>query len=366
MCADPRTASQTVMPRPIRSLLHALPSLLLGAGLASCTHSEPRIFSAERPDGPFEVAEPTRLTYSDGLDRTPSWSTTPDRILYAFEHSRTSRNLPKGCVGDLPAAGGSRGWELCDTESQRADSSTINLWPVLREDGAVALVRQRWPIIGFSPYYSDLAVRPADPSQVPVKFLPIPYFSNARSQQGVAFLQWLDVTRLVWLGQGVIRSTNDNVESGYEIIIGDPALGYPAGLSVVPGTNYASSVARGGNSDTLYYTLGGDSLVYRRTLSTGAVDTVVNFGSLGIARDVQVKNGRLTAVVGGAVTWVPHATLGMAQYDSGGPIYAVDLPAGSPVPVTQSFDRYRHPVLSPDGGHVVAEQAGDLWRIALP
>lgn len=340
--------------------------LLLAALALACGHTEVGPSDAEVRDTPFAVAEPLRLTYSDGLDRTPSWGTAADRILYAFDIGQTSRGLPKGCVGDLPVAGGSRRWELCDTDAQRSDSSTINLWPALRTDGAVALVRQRWPIIGLSPYYSDLAIRPADPSFVPAKFLPIPYFFNARSQQGVAFLQWLDATHLVWLGEGVIRSTNDNVESGYEIIIGDPALGYPAGLAVVPGTNYASSVARGGNSDTLYYTLGGDSLVYRRTLSTGAVDTVVNFGSLGIARDVQVKHGRLTAVVGGAVIWRPHATLGMAQYDDGGPVYAVDLPAGTPVLVTQSFDRYRHPVLAPDGAHVVAEQSGDLWRIALP
>ena len=354
------------MSRRPRLLSAALPMLLASAGLGGCTHTEVGSFDPGVRDTAFEVAEPLRLTYSDGLDRTPAWGAAPDRIAYAFYNSTTSRGLPKGCVGDLPVAGGSRGWELCDTDAQRADSSTIDLWPALRADGAVALVRQRWPIIGLSPYYSDLAIRPADPDLVPAKFLPIPYFFNGRSQQGVAFLQWLDDTHLVWLGEGVIRSSLDNVESGYEVLIGEPALGYPAGLTVVPGTNYASSVARGGDSDTLYYTLGGDSLVYRRTLSTGVVDTVADFGALGIARDVQVKDGRLTAVVGGAVTWGPHATLGMAQYDGGGPIYVVDLPAGTPVLVTQSYDRYRHPVLSPDGKYVVAEQFSDLWRIALP
>ena len=353
-------------PRYRALLLAALPSLLLGAGVGGCGHTEVGSFDPGVRDTAFVAAEPLRLTYSPDLDRTPSWSTSPGRILFSFVKSTTSRGLPKGCVGDLPASGGSRGWELCDTDAQRADSSTINLWPALRTDGVVALVRQRWPILGLSPYYSDLAIRPADPKLVPVKFLPIPYFFNGRSQQGVAFLQWLDATHLVWLGEGVIRSTNDNVESGYEILIGEPTLGYPAGLTVVPGTNYASSVARGGNGDTLYYTLGGDSLVYRRTLSTGDVDTVYNFGALGIARDIQVKQGRLTAVVGGAVTWGAHATLGMAQYDNGGPIYAVDLPAGVPVLVSQSLDQYRHPVLAPDGGHVVAEQFADLWSIALP
>lgn len=354
------------MPRHSRLWSAALLALLLGAGAGACSHTEVAPVDPEVRDTPFAAGEPLRLTYAAGPDRTPTWSVDPGRILYAFDKSQTSQSLPKGCVGDLPVTGGSRGWELCDTDAQRADSSTINLWPALRADGAVAFVRQRWPIYGLSPYYSDLAVRPADPSSVPEKFLPIPYFFNARSQQGVAYLQWLDATHLVWLGEGVIRSTMDNVESGYEIIIGDPALGYPAGLTVVPGTNYASSVTRGGNSDTLYYTLGGDSLVYRRTLSTGAVDTVYDFGALGIARGVQARNGVLVAIVGGSVTWGPHATLGMAQYDNGGPLYAVQLPAGAPTLITQSYDQYQHPALSPDGEFVVAEQFGDLWRIAVP
>jgi len=56
----------------------------------------------------------------------------------------------------------------------------------------------------------------------------------------------------------------------------------------------------------------------------------------------------------------------MAQYDNGGPIYSVDLPAGAPTLVSQSFDLYRFPTLAPDGSAVVAEQNGDLWRITLP
>ena len=91
-----------------------------------------------------------------------------------------------------------------------------------------------------------------------------------------------------------------------------------------------------------------------------------DFGSLGIARDVRVRGGRLIAVVGGSVTFVPHATLGMAQYDNGGPVYVVDLPSGTPTLVTASFDQYRYPVLTPDGNAVVAEQLRDLWKLVLP
>lgn len=335
--------------------------------VASCRHSEPPVSGGDDLELPFEVSEPIRLTYSDGLDRGPSWSTEPGRIVYAFDRDQTSTGLPKSCVGDLAASGGTRGWELCDEGAARRDTSTTAEWPARRSDGAVALIRRRWSPYGISPYFSDLALRPAGEGQAARTVIPIPYYASptARTHQGISHLQWLDASHLLYLALGVVRSLNDNVETGLEIVILTPADSL-AGVTVVPGTLYASSVAMGGNSDTLYYTMGGDSRVYRRTLSTGVVETVADFGALGIARDVKVQAGRLVAVVGGTVTFGPHPYLGMAQYDNGGPIYSVGISSWTPTLVTGSFDRYRHPALAPDGSRVVAEQFGDLWSIALP
>ena len=106
--------------------------------------------------------------------------------------------------------------------------------------------------------------------------------------------------------------------------------------------------------------------MYRRALSSGVVDTVVDFGALGIARDVQVRNGRLVAVVGGSVTAGAHPYLGYAQYDGGGPLYLVTLGTGLPTLVESVNDRWKHPTLDPAGTAVIAEQGGDLWRIPLP
>lgn len=335
--------------------------------LAGCAHVGPKVAATGGLEQPFQAGDPLRLTYSDGFDGDPSLSNASGRIVYAFDRDITKFGFPKGCVGDLPLSGGSRGWEICDASALRKDTSTVERWPAIRADGMVAFVRQRWSQYGLAPYFSDLALQHTGVGQFPTRVIPIPYFSSysGRSHQGISHLQWLDHDHLVWLGLGVIRSLNDNVESGYEIVI-ETVADTLAGLSVVPGTNYASSVAVGGNSDTLYYTLGGDSLVYRRTLSTGVVDTVYDFGSLGIARDVQIRGNRLIAVVGGSVTFVPHPTLGMAQYDNGGPIYAVDLPGGAPVLVSRYFDLYRYPVISADGSVLVAQQTGDLWSVALP
>ena len=286
-------------------------------------------------------------------------------MLYAYNGHVTPLGM-EGCISDLPATGGSRGPEYCESAVDTLDLLTRTFWPARRGDGVTAFMRQEWRPGFLSPWRNALAIRSAGEGGTTRTIIPIPYFSagSGRSHQGISHLQWLDHDHLVFVGLGVIRSLNDNVESGYEILILDPADSI-AGLTLVPGTNYASSVDVGGNSDTLYYTIGGDSMVYRRILSTGAVDTVVDFGGLGIARDVRVEAGQLIAVVGGNVTFGPHATLGMAQYDVGGPIYVVDLPNGTPALVSQAFDLYRHPALSPDGTRVVAEQNDDLWALVI-
>lgn len=346
---------------------HLLP-LLLGAGLSGCLHSDLPEPASAALDSALIPGEITRLTYSAGYDGTPSWDPASGRIIYAFDRDKTSRGQPKGCVGDLPPAGGSRRWEVCDTDPRRRDTSTVARWPARRRDGAVAMVRQRFPWFGNDPYYTDLALRPPGESEATVRILPIPYFAAGagRSHQAVAFLRWLDDDHLLWLGQGVYHSTTtDDVVSGLEIMTLDPSRG-SASLAVIPGTTYASSVARGATGDTIYYTLGGDSRVYRRALSTGVVDTAYDFGGLGIARDVQVQNGRLAAIVGGAVHWRTHPVFGMAQYDSGGPIYTAKLPAGAPVIIGNVGEQILRIALTSDDRTLVVEEFGDLWRRLIP
>lgn len=347
-------------------MMHPLPIAFLMT-LAACGHTAPSSAGPGDLEGPFQSTEPLRLTYSPGADRTPLWSIVPDRVMYAYDHEPVPGGV-SGCVADLPVGGGSRGLELCDTDVDYAQTIMRPFWPARRPDGATAMIRQRWAPMGIAPFFSDLAIQPGGQGQVPRTILPIPYFSSAtgRTHQGVSHLQWLDGDHLVYLALAVIRSQNDNVETGLEIVILTPADSI-SGVAVMPGTLYASSVAVGGNSDTLYYTMGGDSMVYRRTLSTDVVDTVADFGPLGIARDVQVRAGRLVAVVGGNVAFGPHAYLGMAQYDFGGLVYLIDLPDGTPTLLTDPLiDRYRHLALAPNGSRVVGVRNGDLWAIAVP
>jgi hypothetical protein len=122
----------------------------------------------------------------------------------------------------------------------------------------------------------------------------------------------------------------------------------------IPGTDNASGVSVGASSDEVYYTLNGDSRVYRRNLSTGLVTVVHDFGLAGLARDVHVVGNRLAAVVGGRVTYGINPAFGPTQWDSGGVLHVVDLQSGADVTL-DGPGLFRRPQISPSGSALVVE-----------
>src|SRR5205807_1386879 len=83
----------------------------------------------------------------------------------------------------------------------------------------------------------------------------------------------LDPTTIVYLAErvGYERPCQgcpiDTLRTGVDVVRLDLSSDATS-LAAVPGTRFASAVARGESADVIYYTLGGDSRVYRRVLST--------------------------------------------------------------------------------------------------
>jgi hypothetical protein len=153
----------------------------------------------------------------------------------------------------------------------------------------------------------------------------------------------------------VVQINADTVRTGIEIVRLSIQSPVPT-LAVVAGTDSASSVTVVGG-DTIYYTRNGDTRVYRRVLSTGAAQSMVDFGGE-IARDVQVAGSRLVAVVGGKADFRIDSAAGPTQLDRGGYLHLVDLQTGLDSvlpPPPGGLLWYRHPALAPDGSRLIAE-----------
>lgn len=357
---------------------------LLGAVLLSaCDHGHvmrvPTFGSALPP----AAGSPAPLTLNSGTDLWPAWLPDGSGIVYSAERlDRTDRDW---CLAFLPPSGGRVTRTICENTLAGVDSVETYQSAAPSADGRVLLVRSsgRLGEAGATEERARsraLMVGSLRGSLGARQLFSVPFtITGVRTYTGVSRINWVGQATIVYradfLGRvcliQVPNCPTAFVQSGLSII--RQALDDPASREVLPGTDDASSAWVGDDGDTLYYTLGGDSRVYRMVLSTLTSAVVYDFGAAGIARDVEVRGTRLVAVVGGpTVSYGFNASAANnIQIDTlGGDIHVVDLVSGleTSLAVPQVF--FRHPALSPAGDRVVAESkaAGswDLWLFEVP
>ena len=365
----------------IEPRLAALATVLCGP-LLCCGHGE--LFRA--PDAgtgaPYFTGAPVRITLNAGTDLWPTWLPDGSGILYTSE--RLDRPDRDWCLVVLPPSGGRITRTICDNTKVGEDSVETMQSAAPGPDGRLAYVRSsgvRGQLFATGRFARsrDLVLAslgaPTDRRSLSSIPFTIPAVRTFTSTSGIG---WLDSTTLVYrgdfLGQvcliQVPNCPQAFVQSGLAIIV--HTLGETPARTILPGTDYASSVVVGMDTDELYFTLGGDPRVLRYTISTGVITVVYDFGAAGFARDIQVRGSKLVAVVGGpTVSYGLNASVNLnLQIDTiGGEIHVVDLIAGTDT--TISGGRFfRHLALSPAGDRLVAESVaaglGDLWLFEVP
>lgn len=360
-----------------------------GAVLAlACGHTDPFSSSPYGTTQPFDPTPPVRLTLNEGPDRGASWLPDGSGILYSSQQN--GRRDDDVCLAELPPTGGSQLRLICDLSP--LDDLTKNdiESPVVGTDGRLAFVNAIGDVGAVSPNRVALSVAAGlDPSTA-TEVQAIPYtIPGEPRHSGVTDLRWQGDNSLVYVGGTstfrvpCLGCQADTIFTGLKAVLLD--LNSGTGPAAVPGTESASGVTPGLSSDEVLYTLGGDTRVFRRVLSTGEVTVAYDFGSAGIARDVHVAGGHLAAIVGGRVAFSVDPELGPTQWDSGGIVHVVDLASGADVALPGP-GLFRRPALAPTGDRVVAEgyplivishldspvkdtlvgRAGDLYLFGLP
>ncbi|MGN6391594.1 MAG: hypothetical protein ACTHM9_05020 [Gemmatimonadales bacterium] len=345
--------------RPPRDL-HRL-ALATGVILASaCSHTDPPTAPPYTTDQPLDPTPPARLTFNVGADREPSWLPDGTGILYSTQ--QLGRGDADVCLAELPPTGGSQRRLVCDAGGSAATVGNGTEWAVVGPDGALAFVRASWTIGGTNPASESVAVAPSLDPLTASDVQHIPYTIPGEPQHsGIQDLRWVGAGVLVFVGGQVDYRPScfgcaavDTTVRGLKVATLDITQA-GNGPVALPGTDFASGVSGGTSSDEIFFTVAGDSRVFRRTLSTGETAVAHDFGGAGIARDVDVAGGRLTAIVGGRVGFALDPQLGAFQSDSGGIVHVVDLGSGADVALEPGAQLYRHPALSPADGRVVAE-----------
>ena len=336
--------------------------LLLAAALAlGCGHTEPFSNPNYGTETPLDDTPPQRLTYNTAADRGAAWLADGSGIVYSAQQA--GRADGDVCLAVLPPTGGSQRNLWCDVPDGPDQRDAIES-AAPAAGGGLAFLSATGSVTGANPGREAIALAPTLDPRGASEVRTFPYTPEGGVPDGTAqHLRWLDATRLVYVGsqfrtrQECANCIMDTllIGQGVTLIATDKPGSTPISL---PGTANATGVATGPDPDQVFYTLAGDTRVYRRTLSSGAVDVAHDFGPAGVARDISMAGDRLAAVVGGRVHFVVDPLFGPVQWDSGGEIHVVNLGTGEDALLEPGLQLFRRPAIAPEGNAVVAEGYG--------
>jgi hypothetical protein len=336
----------------------SLAGLLALAMVSGCGHSDPFTTPPTGSNQPFDATPPVRLTFNRAADRRVAWLPDGSAILYSTQPA--GRRDHDVCLAVLPSTGGRQLALTCDAFSNPGELTDAIESAAPTSDGRLAFSAATGSIGAPLPNVQALAVGTVVDPATRRTLLSIPYtLPGGRLHSGISQLRWLGANRLLYLGEAVIAQRPcagcelDTLRTGQDAVWLEVDA-TAASPQVIAGTEQASSVSPGGNEDEVYYTLGGNTRVFRQTLTSDAAIAVHDFGAAGIARDVHVVGNRMAAVVGGRVAFAVDPSIGPTQWDSGGTLHVVNLQDGTDVTV-EAPGLIRRPQLSPSGNAIVAE-----------
>ncbi len=336
-----------------RTALRSVPWILLAA--LACGHEDPIEPGSGGADGPWDPAPPIRLTWGSGYESTPSWLPDGSGLLHSFDRF-LNRRFDR-CLGLRPPGGGSRTREFCEAGPGAADSLDALESAGASPGGRLIFLWSQTEGIRVAPSTSRLVLASVDRPYEATTLTPVPYsLPGGRVHSKVARVDWLDDDRAVYLGEWLVYPVPcmfcepDTMRVGREGVLVNLAGGTPS-LSIIPGTEDATSLAASPGGSHVYLTFPLDTRVFRLPPAGGVPELVHDFAAYGIVRDVAVSGDRLVAVVGGTVTPMSDPFLGDWLDDGGGQLVHLDLGTGevTPIPPVNSFTVVRRPVLSPPG-----------------
>ena len=282
------------------------------------------------------------------------------------------------CSAELPAAGGSRILTFCTHAAFSKDSADAIELPVA-SDTRLVYLSSVGDVGGLTPNRRALLISPLSNLTRADTIGRLPFMSSSGQAMGyLGSLAWLNDHELIYAGFRVdyvqpapFSQVRDTLLTGVEIGRIDVSGAQPV-FTTVPQTDLASSVSATPDGKTIYYTKNGESVVYRQNLTTGAVQVAHDFGATGIARDVQVFENDLIAIVGDSISYTNDPTFGFITRDFGGKLIEVDLTSGVETDLTFPAMEHRRPALSPDGSHLALEarplqnRKTDIWVLEQP
>lgn len=340
-------------------------AILAVLAAAGCGHGEPYSSAVTlEPNQPVVVAGVQRLTFGPNTDYGPRWL---DSGTIGFSYRPLGRADRDRCLARLSLAILRIAGTTCHAGQGDGDSTNAITLHALSPQGRLAYLYETGSVIAATPGLRSLRVATAARPESAAVVMTFPYtVPGGLTHQTAMQMDWLDENRIIYLAAFVfprLSPFNDTLPVSFELAVVDVAGGPP---TVVPNSRPVASVAVNPVNGEVFVSLKADSVVYRLDVATGALQPVYDFGPLGPVRWLAIRGTRLAGVVRGREANVPAVLAGISTlFDYGGEPFVVDLPAGTPQPLTMNEHWFRGLHFDPTGTMLVGEGA-PLTIVSLP
>jgi hypothetical protein len=326
---------------------------LVAAALTACSHADPFANGKPVDNPPFTSTDPQRLTYNIGRDGWPIWSADGNSIWYSVQDSLSHDK--DHCLASIPAIGGTFAYRQCPTALENNFTEVLQQPAILDNVLAFALadlgtfppehVQYRFAI-----WIAGLATNA--PPRVVMRF---PYNApSGKAHDGPIDLRWVRPGLLAYIGFEAGCCNKDSQRFGEQIVLLDVSGATPV-RTFVPDTYRANALGASADGQSLYFTFYGDHRVYRRTIATGDVTVLHDFGAGHIVRDPDIVGDRMVATIDGLPNFQDLPPFDSVAIDHGGFLVLVNLTTGEENRIAGDERLYKKPRLSPDGRRLAAE-----------
>jgi hypothetical protein len=339
--------------------------------LLACSHSD----SFENPPaavGAFNTGADIRLTLNPNQDYWPTWTEDGQGILYSYVD--VVPGSQHRCLGLLPAAGGTRIWELCDNRAIQTDSVSSFPAYALGTDGRLLYVEAVSQSGAQSTAPSETTLWLAD-SAAPFQrraLLTLPTFAGTTPVAWLADINWTGPTTFIALAQDFSILAHcqycgpvDSIFDGQAVVRGT-IVGTGATLQAVPGTSGATSYSLAESGASIVFTLRDDRQLYKVAAVGGTATVVGVVSSTGGAEllGVSCRGSTCVVAVDPVTLSAPTVPMNFGQINPGATeLRAVSLTTGVVQVLRTTAGLVATPQVSPVSGDVVAQVGGAFGHL---
>jgi hypothetical protein len=354
-----------------------------------CDHTAP--FSASAAGvGPFSSGDVVRLTFNSDQDYWPTLTEDGSAVLYAYVDTAAAGGSIAGglayrhrCIGLLPVAGGTRFWQWCDNRPQLLDSlSSFPTYAVGRDGRLIYLESTSARGQGIAPEETKLWL--AD-TAFPFRrraLLTLPAQVGDSTVSWLADLRWTGPNTFLALAQHYLPASHcipplamikcptlDTIFMG-EAVVRGTITSSGAALTIVPGTDAATSYDLAENGASIIFTQRNRTTLFKVPSSGGAPVAIASVTDASGAQLLGLSCGMTTCVVATAPIspWAPDvpgpgnefATINLGTAE----LRSVSIASGAATVIaTMNTALFSCPLVVPATGNIVVQVGRDMGHL---